>query len=48
MPPSDDGVPAASAGLTAQEAEARLAQFGPMNPLPQHTTPLSPISYTCS
>ncbi len=42
MPPSDDGVPAASAGLTAQEAEARLAQFGPNEPAA--TTHYSPVA----
>ncbi len=42
MPPSDHGVPAASAGLTAQEAEARLAQFGPNEPAA--TTHYSPVA----
>jgi P-type Mg2+ transporter len=42
MPPNDGGVPAASAGLTAQEAEARLAQFGPNEPAA--TTHYSPVA----
>ena len=42
MPPKDNGVLAASAGLTAQEAEARLAQFGPNEPAA--TTHYSPVA----
>jgi magnesium-transporting ATPase (P-type) len=32
MPPSPDQTQVANAGLTAQEAEARLDQFGPNEP----------------
>jgi Mg2+-importing ATPase len=42
MPPKDNGVLVASAGLTAQEAEARLAQFGPNEPAA--TTHYSPVA----
>jgi Mg2+-importing ATPase len=42
MPPKGDGILAGSAGLTAQEAEARLVQFGPNEPAA--TTHYSPVA----
>jgi len=42
MPPDDHGTPAASSGLTAQEAEARLGQFGPNEPAT--TTHYNPVA----